>query len=30
VAGITQTYQFDHNSAAQLMRILQQAYPELA
>jgi hypothetical protein len=29
-SGVSQTYQFDRDSAAQLMRILQQAFPELA
>jgi hypothetical protein len=28
--GVTQTYQFDRDGAAQLMRILQLAFPELA
>jgi hypothetical protein len=28
-SGVSQTYQFDRDSAAQLMRILQQAFPEL-
>ena len=29
-SGVSQTYQFDQDSAAQLLRILQQTFPELA